>query len=276
MDGLVDRPALRATWWEEPCSSDSDLGLWRLVAEWGAPGGVAPGPGTGTGTTPAAPASAKLTPYVGAAAPSPVSLCLDPDHPPGCERCTSPPADVHASEYILPGGGEKKLRGLIGRTRQWRDAAKREDLAIQADFESLPELAVALRKRNLAGASAPAARVLALLTPHLPAALRKRHFFFLCRQWGLRSDVWRHVPRRAAALVVATATSSAVLPRERPRGAPCGALPSLGLTSLVEAFATAVDMSALTRAVAAEPHAPLATLDLQARGTAPCAFGSRS
>jgi hypothetical protein len=168
---------------------------------------------------------------------------------------------VHAGEYILPGNGEKKLRGLLCRTRQWRDAAMREDLAVQADLESLPELAVALRRRNL-------------------AALRKRHFFFLCRQWGLRSDVWRHVPRRAAPLVAAAATSStgAVPLLERPPRAPSpsGALHSLALTSLVAAFATAVDMSALARAVAAEPHAPLATLDLQARGTSQCTFGSRS
>ena len=122
----------------------------------------------------------------------------------------------------------------------------------------------------------------ALPGAHLDAALRKRHFFFLCNLWGFRSDVWkRHVPR-SAALAAATAAAAAAAAAhgggehadvrdtvvERPL-APSGELTAMRvvceMAPSVAAFTQAVDMIALMRAVTAEPFAPLTTLDLQAR-----------
>jgi hypothetical protein len=108
-------------------------------------------------------------------------------------------------------------------------------------------------------------------------ALRKRHFFLLCRQWGLRSDVWtRRVSRRAARAEARVAAAEAaaeaagsndgvVALLERPL-TPSPALAALcacsELTRPVAAYAEAIYMRGVVAASAAEPFAPLTTMDL--------------
>ena len=181
--------------------------------------------------------------------------CLDPGHSARCLRCVAPPADADADDYVLRSGsgrsdGDKVLRALLVRTDEWQCADAREAAACRADAAGLAELAVALRTRNI-------------------AALRKRTFFALCRYWSLRSDVWgRAVPR-----------GSQQRSRQRSQSASSAPSPPLGLVpaapddlaaaavrrdvgSAVAAFLASWQLPSLSAAAAAEPGAPLATLDL--------------
>jgi hypothetical protein len=126
------------------------------------------------------------------------------------------------------------------------------------------------------------------------SALRKRHFFALCRDWGYRCDVWRHVreahsgggaagggggaekrgaatqahaaaaQRARTAAAAAATTTAAVLYRPAPPACPQAQallLVSRELTPHVSAFAALFAAPSLRAAACAEPRAPVATLN---------------
>jgi hypothetical protein len=136
-----------------------------------------------------------------------------------------------------PKSGEKALRALLRCTPEWCDAHAREAAAVRADACDMPELGAALRKCEL-------------------ASLRKRHFFALCRDWRLRSDLWRHVRDGS------TGASPPPLPPPLSSGALAVAEVSRELMPLVVHFAHTFAAQALFIAAAAEPLAPIKTLDL--------------
>jgi hypothetical protein len=132
--------------------------------------------------------------------------------------------------------GEKRLRQFLCATPEWGDADERGAAAERAEARGKPDLAAALRAHN-------------------GAALRKRHFFVLCNDWGLRSDVWQRGRRRKLEdvpalqlLLAASAPDAAALLHE----------PSV-------TFRRHVISPALLQAVAAEPCAPVCTIDLPVR-----------
>jgi hypothetical protein len=164
--------------------------------------------------------------------------------------------------------GEKQMRAQLCRTPEWADAHAREAAAVRADASGMPELGVALRARDV-------------------TALRKRHFFALCRDWQLRSDVWRSMrdihgrddaaqPAAARAAAAGEAHSGgarqqhalACVPPRAPRAPPLGSQAyvtlsiSRDLAPSVVAFARAVASPIMMAAASAEPRAPVKTLDL--------------
>eukprot|EP00958_Prasinococcus_capsulatus_P013236 scaffold1343_cov369-Prasinococcus_capsulatus_cf.AAC.3 len=93
--------------------------------------------------------------------------------------------------------GEKKLRSLLQKTREWRSVEEREALAAALE-EAIPSqtddgaeyyypktqwnaLVHALRKRDL-------------------TALRKTHLLLMCREWKFKSDVWSPRAKRSGPL----------------------------------------------------------------------------
>ena len=167
-DAAIDWPALHAIWWEEPAPSMHCYHNGRGFA------------GANNETSQRDPCMAQPETRRKALAPRPGVRCLDANHASGCARCTLPPADEDTAAYVLRGehgapasraalpdenshepthnlcagakNGEKMLRGQLCRTHQWRDAATREDAAVSAERARMPELAVSLRLRNIAGA----------------------------------------------------------------------------------------------------------------------------
>ena len=102
--------------------------------------------------------------------------CVDPAHAADCARCSAPPHPRDASRYELVGdpgrkNGEKKLRALLTRTREWASSAER-DAAAEALRPVLPRLAEALHAR----------------ASHM---LSKQLLLCLLSEWGYRSDAWR-------------------------------------------------------------------------------------
>jgi hypothetical protein len=168
--------------------------------------------------------------------------------------------------------GEKKLRSLLCRTAQWSNADAREATAVRADANGMPDMASALRGRD-------------------SSALRKRHFFALCRDWGYRSDVWRHMREAhaggGASAVVGGGGAETRAASAHARAAPCGGAPEsngaaapLALYSRppacpqaralllvicelmphVTVFSALIATPSLRAAACAEPCAPIATL----------------
>ena len=81
--------------------------------------------------------------------------------------------------------GEKRLKSLLSKTRQWRSPAERAVAAAACDASGYENLARVLRNDVTS------------------AALRKRDMIALARLWGYRSHIWRCVwnfaPRPASA-----------------------------------------------------------------------------
>jgi hypothetical protein len=112
-----------------------------------------------------------------------------------CPRCgyRGPPARAHLSAIsILPAGadgkknGEKRLRALLAKTRQWNSKTERDLLA--ALMEQRAAAAAA-------GSSAAASltRLASALRAKRSAMLAKSHLLTCARAWGYASDVWfRH------------------------------------------------------------------------------------
>ena len=112
----------------------------------------------------------------------------------------------------------------------------------------MPELAKALRGRNVTG-------------------FRKRDFFALCRFWGYKSNIWVSVERDAV-----EALCPSPPPRRTPRAAPLPRVTDPAAEMLRREVAAALAafqhfnrLPSLAAATAADPRAPLATMDVQAR-----------
>ena len=71
--------------------------------------------------------------------------------------------------------GEKRLKSLLSKTRQWRSPAERAVAAAACDATGYENLARVLRNDVTS------------------AALRKRDMVALARLWGYRSHIWRCV-----------------------------------------------------------------------------------
>jgi hypothetical protein len=172
--------------------------------------------------------------------------------------------------------GEKRLRTLLCRTTEWSDPGTREASAAAAEAAGHADLATALRTRNA-------------------AALRKRHFFWLCRAWHLRCDVWVHHSKRGFTLMAGSAAPEpadathqaadqpAVRARRRKESPAVSREPSgplatgteravaavrAELSGPVASWLSAVMTPSLMAAAASEPYAPLTTLDLTVRARA--------
>jgi hypothetical protein len=154
--------------------------------------------------------------------------------------------------------GEKKLRAQLRKTREWADPECRAAAAEAAERATPPllELAAALRGHNL-------------------AAMRKRHYFHVCNTWRLRSDVWARTRKRRRAEDAATELSLALphpaaappppllSPPAACRDADCVALlVARDLHRPMQAVVTEAPAPRMLVASAAEPCAPLATLDM--------------
>ncbi len=100
------------------------------------------------------------------------------------------------------------------------------------------------------------------------------HFFTLCREWGLRSDIWRHL-RQAREESSEPESPPPPLPQHAqqqlalPSPQPLPLLPhaaalavSHDLAPHIAAFALLFDAPSMVAACCAEPHAPIATLDM--------------
>ena len=143
---------------------------------------------------------------------------------------------------------------MLSRTREWRSTSVREDAACRADAEGLPDLAAALRGRNVTG-------------------FRKRDFFALCRFWGYRSNIWTPVGRSLGA-----ETQHSPFVRPTPPRVPDAAV-ALILRDIGPAFAAFQHynrLPSLAAAMASEPGAPLATMDVQARVARACTPAPRA
>lgn len=150
-------------------------------------------------------------------------------------------ADAAAAGHT---SGEKKLRALLSRTREWRSASVREDAACRADAEGLSDLASALRGRNVTG-------------------FRKRDFFALCRLWGYRSNIWTPLGEIKLCTPPARRPARAAPP---PRATdPAADMLRCEVAAALAAFQHYNRLPSLAAATAADPRAPLATMDVQAR-----------
>jgi len=76
---------------------------------------------------------------------------------------------------LAPCAGEKRLKSLLSKTRQWRSPAERAVAAAACDASGYENLARVLRNDVTS------------------AALRKRDMVALARLWGYRSHIWRCV-----------------------------------------------------------------------------------
>ena len=109
--------------------------------------------------------------------PPPRALrCVDQAHAPDCARCSAAPHPRDASRYELVGdpgrkNGEKKLRSMLTRTREWASSDER-DAAANALRPVLPRLAEALHARA-------------------SYMLSKQLLLAILGYWGYRSDAWR-------------------------------------------------------------------------------------
>ena len=98
--------------------------------------------------------------------------------------CTEPPSVEEECKYVLIGdvarkNGEKKLRGLLSCTPEWRSTESRLRLSekVKATYPNMMALSVALQQRDL-------------------TALRKAHLLCMCREWRFRSSIWQPRNRR--------------------------------------------------------------------------------
>jgi hypothetical protein len=167
-----------------------------------------------------------------------------------------PPLSSHTGRA----SGEKKLRALLCRTAQWRCAVAREGAARRADADALPDLAHALRAHNL-------------------ALLRKRTFLALCGYWGLCCDIWapakpKAPSRRAAARDAPpppppppphAPQPPLPLPPPLPDDGAVVALVRRDVGGAVATFRLFQHLPGLSAAAAAEPYAPISTLDFHVR-----------
>jgi hypothetical protein len=114
--------------------------------------------------------------------------CLDGAHGPGpCGGCAPPPAEGQEGDYelLLDGSGargQKRLRALLCRTREWNSAAARAQLAALCDASAGLSTAV--------GAASHLALAAALRAKR-SAALTKPQMMRMARAWGYASDLWR-------------------------------------------------------------------------------------
>jgi hypothetical protein len=103
----------------------------------------------------------------------------------------------HEPEFELVGepgakNGEKKLRSGLSHSAEWGSSAQRNRTA--------EALEAAARAPGCAPSAATDAAVLAAaLRSRDSAKLRKRHMLALMREWGYKSDVWRHKHARGHA-----------------------------------------------------------------------------
>ena len=81
--------------------------------------------------------------------------------------------------------GEKWLKSLLSKTRQWRSPAERAVAAAACDATGYENLARVLRNDVTS------------------AALRKRDMIALARHWGYRSHIWRCAAWNSPCLAVA-------------------------------------------------------------------------
>lgn len=204
--------------------------------------------------------------------------CLDSLHAARCARCVPAPALESQERWVLrregvpptrqpllaarvlcatspprPRAGrttgEKKLRALLCRTPEWRCASTREAAARHADASGLPELAHALRAHNL-------------------ALLRKRDFLAVCAFWNLRSDVWAPVKSKSRRLQ-ALPLPAPLPPPAAADGGAAAALVRRDAGAAFASFSLRQKMPGLSAAAAAEPCAPICTLDFDVRAHRP-------
>ncbi len=161
----------------ESAAAGSDLALACLLFE-----GAADADGAAAAAAAAAPFAAEAPAAQGAHAQSALAFrCLDASHAEPCARCSPSPVPDDCALYILRrdkgapkrGGdgrgscsrsrkqaliarthagaknGEKRLRGLLCKTREWCDGETREATAVRAEANGMPELAAALRARDI-------------------------------------------------------------------------------------------------------------------------------
>jgi len=115
-------------------------------------------------------------PGPGAVVTSPELRCLDEKHGTSCRQCHPAPPWQEAASWELVGdpglrNGERKLRTLLTRTREWGSSDEREAAATQLQG-ALPRLASALRSRYA-------------------SALSKETMLALVHLWGYRAENWR-------------------------------------------------------------------------------------
>ena len=123
--------------------------------------------------------------------------------------------------------GEKRLRALLAKTKQWNSKAEREQLA------ALMEARAAAAAPGSASA-ASLQRLASALRAKRSAMLAKSHLMTCARAWGYSSDVWfRHgratrarLEREALAATQATAQAAAPAEEEEATGAEAVATPS--------------------------------------------------
>ena len=142
-------------------------------------------------------ASAGGETVVGDSIPQPVSEplmlhpCLDATHNSPCAMCCPAPADGEEGDYELIGAdgkknGEKRLRALLAKTRQWNSKTERDLLAALME-----QRAAAAAPGSSAAASLT--RLASALRAKRSAMLAKSHLLTCARAWGYASDVWfRH------------------------------------------------------------------------------------
>lgn len=139
--------------------------------------------------------------------------------------------------------GAKIIRSLIRRTRQWGDAALRVATGEVARSAGAHRVADALVTKNV-------------------LQLRKEDIFWLARQWGLRSNIWR---RRSSADVLLAASSdsgdSLAAARKRARlGAPAPSSSSCGDATYPAGTANPARPAGPAAAASALPTNPLGAL----------------
>ena len=118
--------------------------------------------------------------------------------------------------FLIPTGkknGEKRLRALLCRTREWNSVEERARLA-----------ALCSSRAASAAPGGPMAtsmtRLAAALRAKRSAALAKAHLLFCVRAWGYASDVWFRHGRATRAREMAAVADAEAMARARTRATP--------------------------------------------------------